>query len=251
MIKISVGIPYFNRINFIEETLNTILDDDRISEIVINDDYSEKNDFSQLISKFGNNEKIKIYRNEKNLGSFLNKLETVKNCTMDWVILLDSDNYLFPSYIDSIFSLENLNKKSCYFPDGMLANGNWEPFGRCNGHWDHGRFGYEPIGFNQIKDIYAKDYGIMGLLNAGNCFFFKDEYIQVCEKINESEYEFFTKSYGWDAVAFMYLWMSTGNYLQVLKNAEYFHRMHVGSHWATTNHLVSNFELIIKNKFNI
>ncbi len=102
MEKISVGITHYNRPKLLEECLKNILDDDRIGEIVINDDFSTQIDFEQVEMLKGKSDKIKIFRNPYNLGAYRNKLETVKNCTLAWVILIDSDNYLYKSYLDSL-----------------------------------------------------------------------------------------------------------------------------------------------------
>jgi glycosyltransferase involved in cell wall biosynthesis len=249
MKTLSVAIPFFNRSNLIEQTLNNILEDTRVSEIIIQDDFSRDDDFNFLIDKFSRVKKIKIRRNGKNLGAYFNKLEAVKSCSNEWVILLDSDNYLFKSYIDSVFRETEWDKEYCYIPDEMLANGNREPWGRCEGCWDHGRFGREPIGFNDIKKIWENDYGIEGLLNAGNYFFNKDNYILRANYILKEKDPLFSNPYASDCLALMYYWLRDGGKIKILENAEYYHRMHDGSLWKELSEKSSIYSGVIMDKF--
>lgn len=85
MEKISVGIPHYNRSSLLVECLNNILEDDRIGEIVINDDFSPEEDFHKVLELKYESDKIKVFRNSSNLGAYKNKLETIKNCTLDWI----------------------------------------------------------------------------------------------------------------------------------------------------------------------
>jgi len=249
MKKISIAIPFYNRSNLIHEALNNILEDERISEIIIQDDFSSDSEFNFISESFKGVEKIKIKRNEKNLGAYFNKLEAVKSCSGEWVILLDSDNYLFTSYIDSVFKESPWDADYCYIADEMLANGNKYPWGRCDGCWDHGRFGRSPIDFNQIEDIWNKDYGIEGLLNAGNYFFNRENYIRRASMIINESSEEFLNPYASDCIAFMYYWLSDGGKIKILENAEYYHRMHSGSLWGSLAAESSRYSAAIRNRF--
>lgn len=50
MEKISLAIPTFNRTNFVIESFQNVLGDDRISEIVIRDDFSNINEYSEMVN---------------------------------------------------------------------------------------------------------------------------------------------------------------------------------------------------------
>ena len=74
---ISVGIPHYNNSDYISDAIDPLLDDDRISEIVICDDKSnDLNKLEEIIIKY-NNPKIKLFKNDINLGCYHNKLNTV------------------------------------------------------------------------------------------------------------------------------------------------------------------------------
>ena len=92
---ITVAIPYYNNEKYLEKTLELPLSSDFVSEIIIHDDCSDN-----IIQS--DHPKIKIYRNEHNLGAFKNKYLAVSKSTNEWVYLLDSDNYFFENSLDAI-----------------------------------------------------------------------------------------------------------------------------------------------------
>src|SRR5665647_3469478 len=90
MPKFSLAITTYNRYNFIEKDLGRYIENKFINEIVINDDSSD--DYSKL-QKFKNeSSKLKLFRNEFNLGVIKNKIKTISLSSNEFVLLLDSDN---------------------------------------------------------------------------------------------------------------------------------------------------------------
>jgi glycosyltransferase involved in cell wall biosynthesis len=114
--KISVAIPHYNNSEFMKETLQYIVNDDRINEIIICDDCST--DFiklQQLVSDL-DNYKVVLMQNEKNLGCYHNKLRTVSKCNNEWAILLDSDNIINKDFVDTIFNIEIWDPQVIFAP---------------------------------------------------------------------------------------------------------------------------------------
>ena len=101
---ITICITTFNRCERTIKSFISVADDPRVSEIVICDDCSEDLIFKKLKHKIKtiNNAKIKLFRNKENKGAFLNKVESIKKCSNDWVALIDSDNEIDKSYIDNL-----------------------------------------------------------------------------------------------------------------------------------------------------
>ena len=114
--NISIAIPHYNNARFMSDTLKYIINDDRVSEIIICDDVSK--DLKELENYLNNlnNKKIKLYKNTINLGAYHNKLESLSKCTNEWCILLDSDNYLNENTIDILYSLDKWDKNIIYAP---------------------------------------------------------------------------------------------------------------------------------------
>jgi hypothetical protein len=118
---ISVAIPHYNNSNYISDALHPLLNDDRISEIVICDDKSlDINQLEEIIMKY-NNPKIKLFKNDINLGCYHNKINTVSKCTNEWTILLDSDNIYSKTSIDILYSINNWDDKTIYAPSWAIT----------------------------------------------------------------------------------------------------------------------------------
>ena len=105
---ISLAIPFYNTSQYFLECIQYALENEFVSEIVVNDDCSDEDQWRKLnqIVDTLNTNKIKLFRNKKNLGAFRNKYITVLNCSNTWVYLLDSDNRVFEdsyNFIKSIF----------------------------------------------------------------------------------------------------------------------------------------------------
>ena len=95
MKTISLAIPFYNTSKYFLDCIKYAVDDEFVSEIVVNDDCSRQEEYDNLLLLVDGKDKIKVYRNDHNLGAFRNKYIAVKNCTNDWVYLLDSDNHPF------------------------------------------------------------------------------------------------------------------------------------------------------------
>lgn len=102
---ISLCITTYNRLDLVLECFRDVLDDERVSEIVIVDDASDKEIYDTLEAVISDidNPKVKLYRNENNLDCYLNKRRAVQLATNDWVIIFDSDNILTKEYIDQLY----------------------------------------------------------------------------------------------------------------------------------------------------
>ena len=70
MDKISIAIPFYNTSRYFLDCLKHTIDDDFVSEIVVNDDQSTDEEWETLnkIVSDVNSDKIKLYKNPINLG---------------------------------------------------------------------------------------------------------------------------------------------------------------------------------------
>lgn len=162
---ISVCITTYNRYNRTIKSFSSILDDDRVSEIVICDDCSEDSIFNKLKSEIEklNNQKIKLFKNDKNKGAFLNKVESIKKCSNDWVALIDSDNEINRSYIDKL--PKSRDEKTFYLPSIAVCSSTLLNYSEYSGQT------FDKNAFNN-KIINTP------LSNTGNYFFNKHTYLK-------------------------------------------------------------------------
>jgi len=277
MENITVSIPFFNSIEYFEDAIRIPLFDDRVDEILVVDDRSTEEQYQKLIENvdsllngkeisFDPNssliveqnshcldsimlmtsvdvseqaKKIKILRNEKNLGGFANKYKAVKSAKNNWVYLLDSDNFLVECSIPSLYSLEKWDPNNCYCPSVIIMerkNQGW----RAWDDWNHRKFGYDPIDLKQIKNLFKLDrelhnkngcgLGTNGFLNTGNFFVNKEKYVEYLKNPIESNIE----PYAADVIAFSYYWLTSGGKFQILPSLYYYHRLRGDSFWQRT-----------------
>jgi glycosyltransferase involved in cell wall biosynthesis len=274
--SISVVIPFYNSIEYIEDAIRIPIFDERVSEILIVDDFSDisqyrlleekvsslKNGYklsfdpnSSLLVRRNMNclegiklnttvdvsdlaQKIRVIRNDKNLGAFMNKFEAVKNAQNDWLYLLDSDNFLVDSSIPVIYALDQWNASTCYCPSVLIMERNKDLW-RAWDDWNHRKFGYEPISLARVKQFIESDVelhkrngcglGLDGFLNTGNFFVNKNSYLSVFSRVSHE----IINPLAADAIAFTYLWLKSGNLLQVVPGLHYYHRLLENSYWQT------------------
>ena len=93
MSLISVIIPFYKKINYIEKTIHSILDQTYQNfEIIIIYDDSDLNELIQLKKLIKNNNKIKLIINKKNLGAGISRNKGIKYALGDYIAFIDADD---------------------------------------------------------------------------------------------------------------------------------------------------------------
>lgn len=105
MLDISVIIPVYNRQALLRRALNSVLNQDiPLREIIVVDDYSEE-DICGMVGELAAATaltRMTCLRNDRNRGSQFSRNRGIRQAVGTWVILLDSDNELYPEYSSSI-----------------------------------------------------------------------------------------------------------------------------------------------------
>ena len=101
MALVSVIIPYYKKIDHIEKTIQSVLDQtfEDFEIIVIYDD-NIKNDLKQIEKFIKNNPKIKIINNNINLGAGISRNIGIKNSSGKIIAFLDSDDFWKPDRLE-------------------------------------------------------------------------------------------------------------------------------------------------------
>lgn len=91
---VSVIIPYFKKIKFIDKSVSSVLEQtySNIEIIIIYDDI-DKFELDYLVNKYKSNNKIKILVNEKNLGAGLSRNKGIEFSSGKYICFLDADDY--------------------------------------------------------------------------------------------------------------------------------------------------------------
>ena len=206
---VTLAITTYNRIDMTLKSFAQVIDDPRITEIVIVDDCSTDQIFAVLLEMVGKMDKVKLYRNDKNLGCYHNKRRAVELASNEWVVLLDSDNVIDSSYLNAIDFAKN--PKELYAPD----------FARP--HFDYRHFGGAKITWQNVKE-YSQQKRFDCLINTCNFLVNRAEYLRVFDQDMKEPWTA-------DTLYFNYCWLKAGNEIHVVPGMAYEHVVHDGSHY--------------------
>lgn len=204
---ISLCITTYQRVELLQESFRHIINNDRIYEVVIVDDHSTMEVFSAISELAQHHDKIKLFRNEKNLGCYRNKREAVSKASNKPVILLDSDNIIYEDYIDA---LVGARKNGLIYRPTLLQ----PVFARP--HFDFREFEGLTITKKNVHKYIGNDT-FATALNAMNYLVNRDEYLRVWEDRPEP----------WTADSLLqnYNWLKAGNSIYFCPGLEYYHRV--------------------------
>lgn len=91
-IKVSVIIPFYNRVECLKNAINSVLKQSHTNfELILVDDYSDL-DISEIKEIANNNPKISLYTNEHKKGASGARNTGIEKATGDYIAFLDSDD---------------------------------------------------------------------------------------------------------------------------------------------------------------
>jgi len=227
---LSLCITNHNRDKMLIESFQKVLNDDRVSEIVIVDDYSEDRYYEKVKDLTKGIDKVKLFRNRKNLGCYKNKREAIAQAKNEYVIIFDSDNIMTKGYIDKIFE-QQWDEHEILAPDYIHS-------------FDYRHFGGHTITKATVAN-YTRQPRFDCLINTMNYFVHRDNYLSVWDGSIEP----------WtaDTIYQNYRWLESGRSFHILKGLEYEHRIkhevrQEGSHYMQHNRKTGNLFNTIMDK---
>jgi glycosyltransferase involved in cell wall biosynthesis len=147
--KVSVQIPTYNQEKFIKKTIECALMQDYPDlEIVVLDDCSPDNTFEE--AKKLESDKVKVYRNEKNLGRAHNYHKLLYELVSgDFVVNLDGDDYFCDNHFISR-AIEKIkeNEEVLFYQSCIMSKGEQSEF----------RFQHKLLGNKQEAVFDGKEY---------------------------------------------------------------------------------------------
>lgn len=120
--KISVIIPVYNAEKFISKAVESALQFDEVSEIILVEDKSPDNALEvcqKLVEKF---ERVKLYQHpdKQNHGAGASRNLGIEKATGEFIAFLDADDYYLPNRFDAEKELfKNLNVEGVYGAIGV------------------------------------------------------------------------------------------------------------------------------------
>lgn len=215
--KYTLAFTTYNSADYIERQLSNdffAMSSGLVDEIVIQDDCSE--DYNKLKSK--ETENIKIYQNSKRMLPLLGRVEMLKNCKNDWVLLMDSDNFLTQKSFDALNSF--IPEPGVIYMPGFA-------------HPDFDFRSQYPDTFIDLK-LAANRVGQPGvnwinvLLNTGNYLVPRLEYLEVSKTIDPQ-----LPACPCEVLYFNYLWLKAGKRFYCKSDYEYIHTQRDDSFYRT------------------
>jgi hypothetical protein len=226
---ISLALTSYNRTDLLFHSFSYALTDDRISEIVIVDDVSNRSIFYDHIKPYCKQfPKIKLYKNEINLGVYFNKKRSVDLCSNEFVVVGDSDNFYDKEYFDKIFDNYHLwSDNTIFAPDFAKP------------HFSYQAFSGSVITKSNVRD-YMNLPMFSTMLNTFNFFINRKYYLEVFDDSIEPV--------TYDSLYFNYCWLKAGKKIYILKDFQYDHMVHEGSHFQNNVHRSGTLMEDIENK---
>ena len=236
--KISVAIPYYNNSKFIQKTLETLIDDERVDEIIIVDDKSQDiDDLNSIIYKL-NTTKVKLFENKINMGCYHNKIISVSKCSNDWCILLDSDNYIDKVYLDRVYNISKWDKNTIYAPDRPITFP-----GTPSKVMDYRIYSNTYI----TNELFISDFNknvFQCLINTCNYFIPCKEYVSCMKKGFDTYNRDIIDCL--DSAVLFTDWLLCKNRILIVDNLSYYHRLHPNSNYV--NGHSRKYETMVKHK---
>jgi glycosyltransferase involved in cell wall biosynthesis len=219
-LKFSVGIPHYNRGRLIYRSLFNLLNHPAVEEVVIVDDGSLEEEYRALVEFVDSlecGERVRIFRREENRGALLTKLECVERSESEWVLVLDSDNTAFRSYLHTLGRIQTPEAETFYCAEWAWP---WFPFAAL---------GKEAIDFSRAvslcRDGRLRRYYI---INDGNYLVNREAYCKAVLQIGKIPSDVV------DVMVVNYLWLSYGGRLKMLPAESYYHRVDPSSFYKRT-----------------
>lgn len=215
--RIAVAITHYNNAEKLHYSLFNLINDTRVSQIVILDDCSDKGNFEKLVKLLKIcPHKVGLYRRDVNWGPFANKIQAVALSPEPWTLLLDCDNTYYQSSINRLFKIQQWNADTIYCPSFAFPHFNFKEILNAS-----------PINKqNLLKWIRSKSFSAP-FLNDGNYFLHRDNYLSVAKS------HFDLNPYAADVLLSNLLWIAKGKSLELVDELIYLHRIFSDSAWSS------------------
>lgn len=256
--NITVAIPTYNSSIYLKECLVGFKNSKYINEILIGDDCSDKEDFSNvqtIVEDVKNilNCEIKLLRNSKNIGAYANKYSLVATAKNDWVYQIDSDNVPIKN-IDRIIKNvldEDSENEYIYYPTKLIQFRKYKKIAQLfssfrkkyrvifsnkslifdmsktkeavveNVSYENRKKSSNDIeNFPELNSDYTREKHIFWVLNCGNFIVNKSIFKKRMKKGLNYERELLSM----DALAFSYLWLKNGGSIKLMEGLTHYHR---------------------------
>lgn len=226
--NLSLCITTYNRYDLLKESYAQVIDDPRISEIIIVDDCSTEPGIKEKVNGLAGG-KVKVFHQAHNRGMSRNKADAISYASNEWCIIFDSDNIIGTDYLDAFYNLaiegDAFNifgqikpiEKFIFCPDFAKPEFNYREFRCGNGGVGirSGIYGIRESAFEIKNDSFNC------LLNTCNYIVHRDNYL--------ATYQYNPDHIASDTIWHNYNHLKNGGLFCVVPDMQYNHRVHKGS----------------------
>lgn len=228
--KLSLCITTYNRFELLKESYAQVVDDPRISEIIIVDDCSTEPGIKEKVNSLASG-KVKVFHQAQNRGMSRNKADAISYAENEWCIIFDSDNVIGKDYLDAFwkdrlqhewsFGLDNVSpeldreemhpKNIIFCPSFAKPEFNYSKYS----YPDMLRFDAKRAAFHIGDDTFNC------LMNTCNYIVNRDFYLK--------NYQYNSEHIASDTIWHAYNHLKAGGSFHIVPNMQYYHRVHKGS----------------------
>ena len=154
---VSIIMPNYNSAKYVKATINSVLNQTYENwEILFVDDCSTDNSV-EIVEGF-QDERIRIFRNEKNSGAAVSRNLALREAKGKWIAFLDSDDLWDPQKLEKqLFFMVKNDYSFTYTYYQVSNNGEWEDFIRVSPKKVTLRKMYNYCYFSTITVIYNRE----------------------------------------------------------------------------------------------
>lgn len=220
--NLSLCITTYNRFELLKESYAQVIDDPRISEIIIVDDCSTEPGIKEKVNSLAGG-KVKVYHQAQNRGMSRNKADAISYASNEWCIIFDSDNVIGPDYLDAFFYFVKHRNQlvADLIPDNFIF---------CPD------FAKPEFDYRNYSTKDGPRFGIYDAKDAAQCIH-EDNFnclMNTCNYIVNRDYYLKTYFYCADHIASDTIWhnynhLKSGGKFAVVPHMQYYHRVHKGS----------------------
>lgn len=235
---VSVAVAHHNRGYLAYRPLCNLLCSPLVREVVFFDDGSSSVEFAALketVRSLGCEELIRVESRKENRGAQTTKLDAVEACRSEWVLVLDSDNTAFTSYLHALGAIERRDPQTIYCSPFAFPYFSFRPLA---GH----RLDFDDCARLTAEGLLRRVF----VINDGNYLVHRETYLERIGPLRSLHSDVA------DVMVANYLWLSAGGALQVLERGAYHHRIDTSSFYlrtadASRSRVMTIFELFEKS----
>jgi hypothetical protein len=116
------------RFSFLKESIPKYLENPHVTEVVITDETGE--DYGAISQAFSH-PKLRLYKNERRLGSVENKQRAASYATSDFIAIIDSDNFADVTYFEAFknyIATHTFSNSSLFLPSAAKPHFNYQMY---------------------------------------------------------------------------------------------------------------------------